>query len=162
MEDVKTHQPKIAVFAGSFNPMHIGHEDVVRQAEKMFDKVIVARGENPEKKLVADSDLTRILPYHQIDGYKGFLTDYLKNLGYPVTLVRGLRNSNDLVAEQAQLRYMQELAPEVQVTFVITDQRLDHLSSSGIRALEKIRAGSGARYLVKPTSEAPAAPNLHP
>ncbi len=153
IEYVKTHQPKIAVFAGSFNPMHIGHLDAVREAEKLFDKVIIARGKNPEKTLVADTELSDVLPYYQTDSFPGFLTDYMKGLGYPVTLVRGLRNANDLASEEAQMRIMQEQWPEVQVAFVVTDARFAHLSSSWVRALEKIQPGTGKRYIVNPDAK---------
>src|SRR6478735_6087346 len=49
MEYLKGFQPNIAVFAGSFNPFHKGHYNILQKAERIFDKVIIAFGQNPEK-----------------------------------------------------------------------------------------------------------------
>src|SRR5688572_24427151 len=50
IDNMKQFSPKIGLFAGSFNPFHKGHFNVLQKAEKIFDKVIIAFGKNPEKQ----------------------------------------------------------------------------------------------------------------
>ena len=87
---------KIGVYAGSFNPFHKGHYNILCKAEKIFDKVIIARGINPEKNNVL-VPLPKILDDRPVLSYNGLLTDFMTSLEEEnVTLIRGLRNSVDL------------------------------------------------------------------
>ncbi len=133
---VNVVQPNIAVFAGSFNPFHKGHYNVLQKAEKLFDKVIIAFGKNPDKT-VRTWDIPKTIGNRQLTEYNGLLTDYVDSLGYDVTLVRGLRNSTDFQYEQNQYRYIQELKPDIKIVNVFCDKEFEHISSSGIRTLEK-------------------------
>jgi pantetheine-phosphate adenylyltransferase len=136
IEFVKQRKPLIGVFCGSFNPFHKGHYNVLQKAEKIFDKVIIAFGKNPEK-----TDRTWPLPHliqnHQLEEYNGLLTDFVDSLGYDVIVVRGLRNSTDFQYEQNQYRYIQELMPGIKIINIFCDKEFEHISSSGIRTLEK-------------------------
>lgn len=135
-EYLMVFSPKIAVFAGSFNPFHKGHYNVLQKAEKIFDKVIIAFGKNPEKDnryhTVPNSVKNR-----QIENYEGLLTDFISSLGHEVTVIRGLRNSTDFDYEQNQYRYIQELMPDIRIVNIFCDKEFEHISSSGIRTLEK-------------------------
>lgn len=133
---VQSVEPNIGVFAGSFNPFHKGHYNVLQKAEKLFDKVIIAFGKNPEK---ADRSwaIPKTLSYRQQAEYNGLVTDFVDSLGYEVTIVRGLRNSTDFQYEQNQYRYIQELKPDIRIVNVFCDKEFEHISSSGIRTLEK-------------------------
>lgn len=144
---VANRKVSIAVYAGSFNPIHKGHLNIIEKAEKIFDKVIIAVGNNPDK-----NNETRILDvkklgYRQVDYYDGLLTDYLNNLDYEVTLIRGLRNANDLQYETTQLRFLQDMKPDIQVINIICDKEFDHISSSAIRHLKLF--GEDEKYLLK-------------
>ncbi len=133
---LKINKPKIAVFAGSFNPFHKGHFNVLQKAEKLFDKVIIAFGQN-----ISKDDRTWATPQtitnRQLASYSGLLTDYVDSLQYDVTVVRGLRNSTDFNYEQNQYRYIQELKPDIKIVNIFCDKEFEHISSSGIRTLEK-------------------------
>lgn len=133
---VNTIQPHIAVFAGSFNPFHKGHNNVLQKAERLFDKVIIAFGKNPDKK-DRTWPVPNVIAFHQQEEYTGLLTDFIDSLGYEVTVVRGLRNSTDFQYEQNQYRYIQELKPDIKIVNVFCDKEFEHISSSGIRTLEK-------------------------
>ncbi|GAB4201150.1 MAG: hypothetical protein Fur0023_05290 [Bacteroidia bacterium] len=136
IEYLHYYSPKIAVFPGSFNPFHKGHYNILQKAERIFDKVIIAFGENPDKN-------PRIFPIpytiqnRQIEHYSSLLTDFIKKLNYPVTVIRGLRNSTDFHYEQNQYRYMQELYPDIKIINIFCDKIYEHISSSGIRTLQK-------------------------
>jgi pantetheine-phosphate adenylyltransferase len=129
-------KPRIAVYPGSFNPFHRGHLRILQKAERMFDKVIVARGFNPDKAGAKIFDLPKeIQDNYQVDTYFGLLTDYLKTKEYPVTVIRGLRSGMDLHAEITQYRYLQDLMPEIDLVNIFTDTDVEHISSSGIKSL---------------------------
>lgn len=133
---VKYRQPRIGVFCGSFNPFHKGHYNILQKAERIFDKVIIAFGKNPEK-----NDRTWAVPSsiqnRQLGEYSGLLTDYIASIGHDVIVIRGLRNSTDFDYEQNQYRYIQELMPEINIVNIFCDKEFEHISSSGIRTLEK-------------------------
>lgn len=140
---------KVAVYAGSFNPFHRGHYNILQKAEKIFDKVIIARGVNPEKKNEFVWSIPKILESRAIMNYYGLLTDFIKTLPYDnVTIIRGLRNSVDLQYELNQYRYFQDLMPEVQVVSLFCDKEFEHISSSGIRALSTFGSATVQKYLL--------------
>jgi pantetheine-phosphate adenylyltransferase len=147
---VENYRPKIGVYPGSFNPFHYGHLNILEKAEKIFDKVITARGINPEKQDVNTEKINiAVLKYRQFDNFAGFLTDYLtsKETFAEITLIRGLRNGDDLDYEVNQLRFMEEMKPNLKIIFLACDQPFEHISSSAIKNLERIKVGSGERYL---------------
>lgn len=133
---VKTVMPLIGVFPGSFNPFHKGHYNVLQKAERIFDKVIIAFGRNPEKNQ-RTWDVPKTIQNRQMAEYEGLVTDFVDSLGYETVIVRGLRNSTDFQYEQNQYRYIQELKPQVRIVNVFCDKEFEHISSSGIRTLEK-------------------------
>jgi pantetheine-phosphate adenylyltransferase len=144
------HKPQIGIYAGSFNPFHNGHLNILEKAEHIFDKVIVAQGINPEKE-AASASLKKlaVLKYRQIEHFGGLLTGYLtsKEEHADVVLVRGLRNGDDLGYEVNQLRFMEDMKPGLKVVFIRCDMQFEHISSSAIRNLEKIKEGLGNKYL---------------
>ncbi len=129
-------KPAIAVFAGSFNPFHKGHYNILQKAERIFDKVIIAFGQNPEKGS-RHHKVPESLKNRQLESYNGLLTDFLGSLGHEVVVIRGLRNSTDFDYEQNQYRYIQELMPDIKIVSIFCDKEFEHISSSGIRTLEK-------------------------
>lgn len=133
---LKNYKPSIGVFAGSFNPFHKGHYNVLVKAEKIFDKVIIAFGDNPDKE-IRKWPIPKIISNRQIEHYSGLLTDFIESLKYDVTVIRGLRNSTDFQYEQNQYRYIQELKPDIKIVNIFCDKEFEHISSSGIRTLEK-------------------------
>ena len=128
--------PRIGLFAGSFNPFHKGHYNVLQKAEELFDKVIVAFGKNLEKN-VRTWEIPKTILNRQLINYNGLLTDHVESLPYEITIIRGLRNSTDFQYEQNQYRYLQELKPGIKVVNIFCDKEFEHISSSGIRTLEK-------------------------
>lgn len=130
--------PRIALYAGSFNPFHIGHLDILRQAEKVFDEVILGVGLNAAKSnnvqmayeiLSRESGLSnRVVQIH------GTITATMKSLNIP-TLIRGVRNVSDLVEEANRGRYLRELYPGINIVYLFPSASVEHVSSSAIREL---------------------------
>lgn len=142
---VKYYKPNIAIYCGSFNPFHKGHMNILEKAEKIFDKVIICTGINPDKPL-SERYWPAILGSRQLMTYDGLLTDFIDSFNYEVTLVRGLRNSSDFEAEKIQYRYLCDLKPDIKVVNIISDSEFEHISSSSIRTLKKYNKGEN--YLV--------------
>jgi len=137
IEYVRLRKPNIAVYPGSFNPFHIGHLNILEKAEKIFDKVIIGKGNNPGKDL---SESSLLLPdaiqYRQCEYYGGLLTTFMNGFDYDVTLIRGLRNASDLQYELTQYRVLQDLKPDIKIVSIFCDKEFEHISSTMIRQLK--------------------------
>lgn len=143
---VQSRRPNIGVYAGSFNPFHLGHYNILEKAEHIFDKVIIAFGQNPEKNEM-QRKRPNTIQYYQIEEYSGLVTDLIRQLGYDVVLIRGLRNADDFNYEIKQYRYMQDLMQGIKTICLFCDKEYAHISSSGIRVLE--RYGKDKDYLLE-------------
>lgn len=147
--------PRIALYPGSFNPFHLGHLSILRQAEKAFDKIILAVGINRQKPGAGEAMAERLarlqsqLRFHEVTGFGGLLSDFIAELDHPVTVVRGVRDGTDLEAELRFARFLNDLRPDTQVVWIAAE--LQHVSSSGIRELESFKPGAGVRYI--PTTD---------
>ena len=147
----------LAIYAGSFNPFHIGHLNIVEKAEKIFGKgnVLIAIGINPEKSNSGDV-LSRALEIsdkikRNVEVYTTFLHELIEKKqaeGYKVVLIRGLRNGDDLAYEDNQLKFIKDFKKDIDVVFFRCDEEFQHISSSAIRSLQSFRPGSGDKYLV--------------
>lgn len=132
----------IAIYPGSFNPWHEGHEDVLKKALMVFDKVILSQGFNPEKP-----DEKELFPAHLTEKYgdkiaicfsSTLLVDQLKAL--PVhAVIKGLRNAADLEYEKTQQYWNEDLGIEIPTVYIITDRKYSHISSSAIRQVRKFK-----------------------
>ena len=131
---VRDTKHKIAVYAGSFNPFHVGHYNILVKAERIFDKVIIARGINVEKNNPL-ADLPAEIQYRQTETYNGLLTDFILDLGYDVTLVRGIRDAMDFQNELKQYRYLQDMNSNIKMVSIFCDKGYEHISSSAVRNL---------------------------
>jgi pantetheine-phosphate adenylyltransferase len=147
----------IGVYPGSFNPFHKGHYNILLKAEKIFDKVIVARGINTEKEASVYGMPQIVKDRATCVEYKGLLTDCLEDiikkeqedvLDAKVTIIRGLRNSVDLQYEMNQYRYFQDLMPSIQMVSIFCDKEFEHISSSGIRTLQPFGWDKVKNYLI--------------
>lgn len=145
----------IGIYTGSFNPFHIGHLDVLNKAKKIFDEVIVAVGVNPDKYAPHEIDgrvkkIREQLPDERVESFFGFITDFMKSLQTKDTelvLVRGLRNGYDLDYEIQQMRYMEDIYPEINVVMIPCGREVGHISSSMIKVIGKFDISKTSKYL---------------
>ncbi|OQA49851.1 MAG: Phosphopantetheine adenylyltransferase [Bacteroidetes bacterium ADurb.Bin302] len=141
---VEGYIPSIGVYAGSFNPFHIGHMSVLEQAERVFDKVIIATPASASHMIpIAD-----ILPYHEVREFEGLFVDHVTT-DYPygyVTVVRGLRNGNDLEYEiNMQLVNYDLKESDFGYMYFITNY--PHVSSTVVRDLFIHDRTAGFKYI---------------
>lgn len=144
---------KIAVFPGSFDPVTLGHYDIVTRALPLFDKVIVAVGENATKKymfpleqrLAWIKETFRNEPKVEADSYSGLTVKYCREKGANFIL-RGLRNPADFEFEKAVAQTNRKLEPQLETIFLLTSSGLSSISSSIVR--DVIRHGGDYHQFV--------------
>jgi pantetheine-phosphate adenylyltransferase len=144
---------KRAVYAGSFDPITLGHLDVIRRGAGLFDEVVVAIGHNPRKERTLPLE-TRLqvlrevcAPYSnvRVDQFEGLLVHYCQRTGASAIL-RGLRAVTDFEFEfQTGLANM-DMAPEIETVFLLTEPRHIFVSSSLIKEIAS-NGGQASRYL---------------
>jgi pantetheine-phosphate adenylyltransferase len=131
---------KIAVFPGTFDPVTVGHIDLVQRALPMFDKVIVAAGVNSQKKTLYSLDQRLEWLRRVFDGMIGVEIDYFEGLTVKYCidrgakyLLRGLRNGSDFDYEKtiSQLNYI--IGQEIDTVFLISQPQYSFISSTVVR-----------------------------
>jgi len=144
---------KIAVFPGSFDPITVGHESIIKRACQVFDKIIVAIGENSEKTSYFDIDkriawIEKVFasePKVSVDKYTGLTVDYCKVVNARFIL-RGLRTSADFEFERSIGQINKKLHPEIETVFLLTAPEHTAINSSIVR--EILRHGGDASQFV--------------
>ena len=128
---------KAAIYPGSFDPMTLGHLDVIRRASKMFDTLIVSVLDNKAKNALFSveervsilKEATKDLPNVQVDSFQGLLIDYARQKDIHVS-VRGLRAITDFEYELQMAQMNRVIAPEIDTLFLTTNLKYAYLSSS--------------------------------
>ena len=145
----------IAVYSGTFDPLTLGHEDVVRRAAAMFDTVVIAVARAVHKKTLLDLDQRLALaqaaladcPNVQALPFDGLIVDFVKSQGASV-IVRGLRSLTDYDYETQMAGMNRYLAPEVDTVFLHTSAQVQHISSTLVREITLL--GGDVSGLVSP------------
>jgi pantetheine-phosphate adenylyltransferase len=148
-----------AIYPGTFDPITNGHQDLVRRAAGIFDRVIVAIAANPNKtpmftldkrvelarKVLAD------LPNVEVTGYAGLTVEFAKKHNVSV-VVRGLRAVSDFEFEFQLANMSRHLAREIETVFLTPQEQFTFISSSLIREIAVL--GGETREFVHPIVEA--------
>ena len=132
---------KTVVCPGSFDPLTIGHLDIITRSSKLFDKVIVVVMRNPNKDVGSFTTeervdfikrCTRDLPNVDVDSYAGLLADYVREKGASA-VVKGLRAISDYDDEFRQALTNQKLNSEMETIFMVSNAEHMFLSSSVVK-----------------------------
>ena len=131
---------RIALFPGSFDPITLGHVDIITRALALFDEIRIAVGTNSAKNYLfsleqriawitetfADEDKVKVVTYD------GLTVDFALQEGVNF-LLRGLRNPADFEFEKAIAQANREMTPELETVFLLTSARFAYISSSIVR-----------------------------
>lgn len=132
----------IAVYPGSFDPITLGHLEIVERAARLFDEVVVAVGHHPTKPGFFTFEarvemIERSLAHIEnarAAHYSGLMIDFCRQIGARV-IVRGLRAAGDFEPEFQMALANRELEPAVETVFLIPEPRKQFISSSLIREI---------------------------
>ena len=130
---------KRAIFPGSFDPITLGHYDIITRGVTLFDEVIVAIGVNASKKYMFSleermefiRETFKDEPKIKVVSYKGLTVDFCKEIGVDFIL-RGLRNPADFEFEKAIAHTNRDLAP-IETVFLLTSAKTSYIASSIVR-----------------------------
>jgi pantetheine-phosphate adenylyltransferase len=138
------HGVSMAIFPGMFDPVTHGHLDIIKRASKLFDRLIVAVGDNPLKKEVFTQEErqemlvthTRGLPNVEVHTYTGLTVEYARTVGAQVIL-RGIRDTVDLHAE-LEIAATNLIIGGVETVFLMTSGQHILTSSTLIKQIAEI------------------------
>jgi pantetheine-phosphate adenylyltransferase len=147
-------QSRIAIYPGSFDPVTLGHEDIVRRGAELFDELTVAIGINPEKSPLFTPEervdllkqVVSDLPNVKVASFHGLTVDFARSIGATVML-RGLRTVSDMDAEFTMALANHVLAPDVETVFLMAAERYSHISSTHIRQIALLAKEAGRQHL---------------
>lgn len=133
---------KIAVFPGSFDPITIGHVDLVQRALPIFDKIIVAIGINSQKKYLYPLEqrmdsLREVFEKEtkiEVANFKGLTAHYCKDIGARY-LLRGLRHASDFDYEKTISQLNHIVGEGIETVFLISRPEYSHISSTIVREI---------------------------
>ena len=131
---------KTAIYPGSFDPVTLGHYDIIERSSKIFDKVIVGvlinSAKSPlfsvEERVKMLEDVTADLPNVEIKSFNGLLIDFVRQNEANV-IVRGLRAVTDFDYELQLAQMNRVIAPEIDTLFLTTNLKYAYLSSSMVK-----------------------------
>lgn len=135
-------KPGIAIYPGSFDPITLGHLDIMERASHIFDKLVVGIGVNLEKKHLFTTEermemirlSTQHLPNIEIRTFSGLAVRFVEDCGANV-MIRGVRPITDIPAELTMMMANRRLSSKVETLFMIADGDLAHVSSSLIKQI---------------------------
>ena len=136
---------KKCIYPGTFDPITVGHIDIVSRASKLFDEVIVLIADNPSKTNKADvkfrincaEQALREFDNVKVDSWNGLLVDYLKENGVN-TIVRGIRNARDLEYEMPMAEMNRQLNDRIETVFLAAKPEYAHISSTAVREIDML------------------------
>ncbi len=134
--------PRFAVYTGVFDPLHLGHLDVIQRGSRLFDQLLVGVGNNPEKSPFFPIEervglIARIVaPYPNVEvrPFTGLAVRFVRQVGARVML-RGLRTLSDMEYEFSMSLTNRTLDPELETVFLMAEAQFSHISSTLIRQI---------------------------
>jgi len=135
-----------AMYPGTFDPITLGHEDLLRRATNLFDRVVVAIADNPgskaplfttEERVAMATNALADIDQVEVTGYKGLTVDYARKNNLRV-IIRGLRAVSDFEYEFQLANMNRHLTEEVETAFLTPTEKYTFISSSLVREVAEL------------------------
>ena len=134
--------PRVAVYTGSFDPITLGHVNVIERSSQLVDTLIVGVGVNPEKASLFSTEervnmirqSTRHVPNVEVKTFTGLAVDFVRDVGARV-MIRGVRPLTDIAAEFTMLMANRQLDHEIETVFLMADEEFAHISSTLLKQI---------------------------
>jgi pantetheine-phosphate adenylyltransferase len=151
MADLSPHH---AVYAGSFDPLTLGHLDIIRRGAALFDRLTVGIGINPDKRplftpderLAAIQHVVAPLKNVVVKCFEGLTVNFVRSCDAAVML-RGVRTLTDIETEFTMTLANRALDPEIETVFLMASEKYSHISSSLIKQIAHLGRGNTAEQL---------------
>jgi len=133
---------RLAIYAGTFDPVTRGHLSVIERGARLFERILVVVAQNPSKEPLFSveeraqmiREVTKHWPNVECTSTDGFVVDLARQFGARY-LVRGVRGCTDVEGEIALAAMNRELAPDIETVFIPAHPELSEVSSSGLKEL---------------------------
>ncbi len=137
----------LAIYPGSFDPITLGHLNVIKRAAKVFDKIIVCVGSNPNKKSVFSMEerveqvkkVCARFPNVEVDYSDRLLAEYCRSKDAHI-IIRGLRALSDFEHECQMANFNRKMNPELDTFFLAADSKYTYLSSTAVKEMARYGA----------------------
>jgi pantetheine-phosphate adenylyltransferase len=138
----QTRGHRVAVYTGMFDPPHLGHVDVIQRGSRLYDRLVVGVGENPEKSAFLSIDERVELLQHvlkscsnvEVRKFQGLAVRFVREVGARI-MVRGIRTLTDMEYEFTMSLTNLSLDPEIETVFLMAKETYSHISSTLIRQI---------------------------
>jgi pantetheine-phosphate adenylyltransferase len=155
----RTLNPRIAVYTGTFDPVHLGHLDIISRGSQLYEKLVVGVGINPDKAPLFDiEERVRLLKAVtdrfgnvEIRAFTGLAVQFVRSLGAAIML-RGLRTTSDMENEFAMSLMNLNLDSGIETVFLMASEEFSHVSSSLLRQIAAL-GGDLSKFLPEPVKK---------
>ncbi len=142
---------KTAIYPGSFDPITLGHLNIIRRIARTFDRVVICALVNSgkrtpmftiEERVQMIGDVVRRFPNVEVDAFSGLLAEYVKKFDAPV-IIKGLRAISDFESEFQMAMMNKKINPELETYFLPASEKYTYLSSSIVKEIAAYGADLG-------------------
>ena len=152
-----TSDSRIAVYTGSFDPITLGHLNVIERCSKLVDKLIVGIGVNidkqvlftPEERMEMVREATARLGNVEVRAFAGLAVNFVRECGARV-MIRGVRSLSDMESEFTMTLANRQLDPGIETVFLMAGEEYSHISSSLIKQIASLAGDKELLRFVPP------------
>jgi pantetheine-phosphate adenylyltransferase len=148
--------PRVAVYTGTFDPIHRGHLDIIERGSQLYDRLIVGVGINPDKATLFSIDervelvraVTTDVSNVEVKPFTGLAVQFVRSVGAAI-MVRGLRTTSDMEYEFTMSLMNLALDPGIETVFLMAKEEFSHVSSTLLRQIAAF-GGDLSKFLPDP------------